>query len=106
LTLETLSVHDALGIDPDEAEWQDFALCAGQDVWRWYEGYEQSSRIAKVTDEVCLSCPVRKECLSAVIENGEWGCWGGVFLSNGKVDKNKNAHKTVDIWNEIREGIG
>jgi len=105
LTLETSSVYAALGIDPDDAEWQDFALCAGQDVWRWYEGYESSTRIAQLTDQICLSCPVRKECLATGIENNEWGTWGGVFLSNGKVDKNKNAHKTPDIWESIREGI-
>jgi len=98
-------VFAALGIDPDDAEWQDFALCAGQSVWRFHEGYESSPRIAKTTDEMCLSCPVRKVCLQSGIENGEYGCWGGVYLSNGKVDKTKNAHKTPDVWEQIREGI-
>lgn len=105
MTHETLSVFAALGIDPSEAEWYDFALCAGQDVSRFHEGYESSPRIAKQTDQMCLSCPVRKECLQAGIENNEWGAWGGVYLTNGKVDQNKNSHKTQDIWEEIREGI-
>jgi hypothetical protein len=106
LTQETLSVLDALGIEPDDLEWQDLAVCHGLDVKRFYEGYETSVRTAKLTDQICLSCPVRKECLAAGVENGEWGVWGGVYLTSGKADdKGKNDHKTPEIWKQIREGI-
>lgn len=105
MTQETLSVFDALGLDADDLEWQDLAICTGQDIRRFHEGYEASERTAKLTDAMCLSCPVRKVCLQAGIENNEWGVWGGIFLSNGKVDPNKNAHKTQDIWDQIRKGI-
>lgn len=105
MTQETLSVFDALGLDADELEWHDLAICAGQDVNLFYKRYEESPRIAKIVDEMCLSCPVRKVCLQTGIENSEWGTWGGVFLVNGRPDQNKNAHKTEDIWKEIREGI-
>jgi hypothetical protein len=54
---------------------------------------------------MCLSCPVRKECLQAGVENNEWGVWGGVFLTAGKPDQNKNSHKTPEVWEQIREGI-
>lgn len=80
-------------------------MCHGLDVKRFYEGYETSVRTAKLTDQICLSCPVRKQCLSAGIENSEYGCWGGVYLSAGRPDEAKNAHKTPDIWKQIREGI-
>lgn len=105
MTQGMLSVFAALGIDPEGAEWQDFAVCTGQSIWRFHEGYESSDRVARQTDQMCLSCPVRKECLQAGIENNEWGCWGGIFLANGKVDNNKNSHKTDEVWQEIREGI-
>lgn len=98
-------VLDVLGLDADDLEWQDLALCAGHDLWRFYEGYETSERTAKNTDAMCLSCPVRKQCLQTGIENGEWGCWGGVFLVKGRVDEEKNSHKTPDVWQQIREGI-
>lgn len=103
---EMSSVFDLLGIDPDDASWQDFALCVGQDIWRFHEGYESSARIAATTDAMCMSCPVRRECLKTGVENGEWGCWGGVYLINGRMDEARNSHKTEEIWNEIREGIG
>lgn len=105
MTLETSVVFDVLGLDADDLEWQDLSICVGQDVARFYEKYEASPRTAKITDQMCLSCPVRKECLQAGIENNEWGVWGGVYLENGKMSENKNAHKTQDIWESIREGI-
>lgn len=105
MTQETLSVFAALGLDADDLEWQDLAICTGQSIWRFHEGYESNPRVAKTTDAMCLSCPVRKECLQTGIENSEWGCWGGIYLTNGKVDENKNSHKTPDVWQQIREGI-
>jgi hypothetical protein len=105
LTQETLSVFDVLGLDAEDLEWQHLAVCKGQDIGLFHERYETNVRVAKNTDAMCLSCPVRKECLQTGVENGEYGCWGGVFLTAGKMDEQKNAHKTEDIWEQIREGI-
>lgn len=99
------SALDELGIDPDDLEWEDLAVCHGLDLNRFYDDYESSPREAILTDQICLSCPVRKECLAAGVENGGWGVWGGVYLVSGRVDEAKNAHKTRDIWKQIREGI-
>lgn len=98
-------MYAALGLDPDEAEWYDFSVCNGQKIWRFYEGYESSTRVAIQTDQMCLSCPVRNQCLQYGMENNEWGVWGGIYLSNGKVDHNKNSHKTPEVWLEIKEGL-
>lgn len=100
-----VSVLDILGIDPEEVEWKDFALCKTVDPSLFFEGYESSERTAKLTDQMCLSCPVRRECLQTGVEEGYWGCWGGVFLVNGKADKIKNSHKTPEVWESIRGGI-
>lgn len=105
MTLETLNVFDVLGLDAEDLQWYHLAVCHGQDIRRFHEWYEANERIAKNTDAMCLSCPVRKECLQTGIENGEYGVWGAVFLTAGKMDEQKNAHKTADIWEQIREGI-
>lgn len=105
MTQEILSVFDALGLDPDELRWQDFAICTGQDIRRFHEWYENSTRTAQLTDAMCMSCPVRKICLQSGMENNEWGVWGGVFLTNGKLDENKNAHKTQEDWDNIKNSI-
>jgi hypothetical protein len=96
-------VLDALGIDLDSLEWQNLSLCNGSDTELFYDQYESNSNIAQVVDEMCLSCPVRKQCLQTGVENGEWGVWGGVFLVSGKVDQNRNSHKTQEVWASIRE---
>lgn len=100
------SVLEILGLDADELEWQDLALCAGSDTNLHYDQYESSNSIARVVDDRCLSCPVMKQCLEAGTENGEWGVWGAIYLTAGKPDKNRNSHKTEEVWEEIRERIG
>lgn len=100
------SVLELLGIDPEELEWYDLAMCKGMDRENFYDNYEADENIAKITDQVCLSCPVLKECLTRGIENGEHGVWGGIFLTSGKLDQNRNAHKTEDVWERLRGRIG
>lgn len=99
-------VLSELGLDLDELEWQDLALCEGMPTNMFYDDYESDVQVAKIVDEACLSCPVMAQCLERGVENGEWGVWGGVYLVSGKQDKNRNAHKTADIWEAIRERIG
>lgn len=72
----------------------------------FYDLYESDETQAKITDQICLSCPVLKECLTAGIENNEHGVWGGIYLTSGKPDENRNAHKTEDVWETLRERIG
>lgn len=88
-----------------DARWQDLALCPHFPPSIFFEEYESDARTARLTDEICLSCPVRKECLQYGMETGAWGVWGGAFLVNGKIEPGKNAHKTPDIWKQIRAGI-
>ena len=99
------SLLSALGIDLEELEWQDLSLCQNSDTEDFYDNYESDSNVAKMTDAMCLSCPVRSQCLEAGVVNGEWGVWGAVYLTSGKMDENKNSHKTEEVWEEIRAGI-
>jgi hypothetical protein len=99
------SVLAALGIDPDELEWQDFAVCRGMEPELWCDIYESDEQSARAVDQACFSCPVMKQCLSRGIENSEWGVWGGVYLTAGKPDQNRNSHKSQEDWEIIREAI-
>lgn len=81
-------------------------MCKDMDREDFYDNYETTETVAKLTDEVCLSCPVLKECLRAGTENGEYGVWGGFYLTAGKVDTNRNAHKTRETWKRLRDRIG
>lgn len=86
--------------------WQDLASCHGM-APRFFqkddnnaENYEEDVEIAKITDQMCLSCPVIQQCLDKGQKGNEWGVWGGVFLSAGKIDKSRNSHKTKEILKE------
>jgi WhiB family redox-sensing transcriptional regulator len=72
-------VHDALGIDVDDAgeqSWQDRALCAQTDPEAFFPEKGGSTREAK---RVCRSCEVRTECLEYALEHDErFGIWGGL----------------------------
>jgi len=103
-------------VEDNELEWYHLAVCRGMNdkspgeqphTHKDYfaEEYENDPVMAQVMDGICLSCPVRKMCLREGIEGNEYGLWGGVYLVNGKMDETKNAHKSDDVWNEIRNGI-
>lgn len=99
---ETFDASAEWEIDPDTLRWQDLSVCRGIDTNLFYDDYESDEMTAITTDATCKSCPVRKQCLTFGVENYEWGVWGGVYLVNGKMDENKNAHKTEEDWNDIR----
>jgi len=108
LTSGTFDVPSELGLDLEELEWTDLALCSTSEMPTndFFDAYEYSASVAKSVDEACLSCPVLAQCLQYGVENGEWGVWGGIYLVTGKPDKNKNAHKSAEIWEQIRERVG
>lgn len=81
--------------------WYHLSVCRGMNVNHFYEDYERDSIFAGIMDSICLACPVRSLCLEEGLDGGEDGLWGGVYLTNGRVDVDKNNHKTESIWNQI-----
>lgn len=100
------ALRTLLGIDVEELDWQDLSLCHDTDTNLFYDDYESDTQVAKMIDQMCLSCPVMKQCLERGIDNGEWGVWGGIYLTSGRPDTNKNIHKTQEVWEQVREKIG
>lgn len=98
-------IEEFLNISLDELTWQDLSICSGVKTELFFEGYESDEMTANMVDEMCLSCPVLAACAKQGVMNNEWGVWGGVFLSNGKMDEKKNAHKTPETWDELRSRL-
>lgn len=71
-------------------------------LYFFFEGYEKSEDVRKVTDTLCSMCPVSAECLADGLENNETGVRAGVYLSRGHIDENKNAGKSKEEWQRIR----
>lgn len=90
-----------LGIDPELFRWQHLADCLNmhsknaEDPDYFFDDYE--GNVAKQIDEICVRCPVIKECFKTGTESGETGVWGGFYLENGKVCPKKNKHKTREM---------
>lgn len=93
-------------LEDETVEWYHLGVCRGMPTNYFYDDYETDPVFAKTMDAICLSCPVRNMCLREGVDNNEYGLWGGIFLNNGKPDKSRNAHKTEDIWEVIRGGLG
>lgn len=101
--------------------WQDLATCAKlEDEWAdkdnpdptkrtplylFFEGYESDEGTAKLTDAICLSCPVMKQCFEFGVETAAIGVHGGVYLNRGNIDKTKNSHKTQQDWKKVKRII-
>jgi len=100
------NILNDLGLDENNFEWQNLAVCSGMEVNLFFDKYEIDINIAKGIDEACLSCPVSKICYETGVENNEYGVWGGIYLSAGTMDKSKNLHKTKSIWNRLKRKNG
>lgn len=99
------SILDELGLDPEDFEWEDLALCKGMPTELFYDQYESDEETAKAADEACLRCPVIANCFKAGAD-GQYGQWGGIYWNGaGRPDKNKNRHKTEDVWAQIYERV-
>jgi len=88
-----------------DEEFLNQALCNGMDVRKFFDSYEEDQELAKQIDALCLSCPVIAECFKKGVSSESWGVWGGVYLVDGKIDKQKNSHKEKNVWNRILSEI-
>jgi hypothetical protein len=100
------NILDDLGIDPDDIHWTDLAACNGIETDFFFDTYEADQTIAKNIDQMCLVCPVAKQCHDAGTNNAEYGVWGGVYLSLGALDKTRNSHKTQEVWKKWKSKHG
>ena len=103
LCLNNMSnILNDLGVDKEDLDWWHLGICRGMDTNLFYDKYENDEKIAKNIDEACLACPVIAMCYQSGIENNEYGVWGGVYLNSGSMDKNKNLHKTNEVWKRLK----
>lgn len=85
--------------------WKDKAECLGMDTNLFFDKYEEDDHLANSIDHLCQRCPVIKECFAWGISNKEWGVWGGVYIKDGKIDKEFNRHKTKNGWANSWESL-
>jgi hypothetical protein len=95
-----------LGIDPETFSWHALASCGNMQDDLFFDLYEEKDKKwAKQADEMCLHCPMIRECFLQGTNNDETGVWGGFYLDKGKIDKTRNAHKTEAIVRNLSARI-
>lgn len=87
------------------SNWQEHALCQGDPLENYFEKYESDVTVATDTDDKCLECPVRSQCLTMGVQTAGTGVFGGVFLVLGKYSKTKNSHKMPYIARKLEEEV-
>lgn len=83
-------------------EWSKEAACLDIDTSLFFELYELDKDTAHYVDtNYCMECPVQRTCLAMGVGRGEYGVWGGIYLEDGKISSEFNAHKTNDDWGQV-----
>lgn len=73
---------DSTGCGPRRG-WEDQAACRDQPTADFYSDDVDDISAAK---RVCLTCPVRRDCLDAAVANHEpCGVWGGHLFVGGRI---------------------
>lgn len=85
--------------------WKDEAKCLNMDTNIFFDKYEEDQHLASSVDSICHGCPVNKNCFAWGVSNKEWGVWGGIYLKDGKIDKEFNAHKDKEDWFNVWESL-
>jgi hypothetical protein len=95
---------DFFNLHDDDFDWRKIASCASYgDPQLFFEAYEFDHHTARQVDEICLHCPVIRQCLRTGKEGGDTGVWGGIYLKNGKYARPENKHKTQAKWQQLKE---
>lgn len=109
---ELLQVLHGLGIDLETAGWEDLAACktidrafitAEHDIF--YDLYEKNPKQAVQTDEICLNCPVTRQCFEFGTDNELTGVFGGFYLEKGQAKPERNRHKTRKVAEDLTRKI-
>jgi len=97
------NILKAFGIDAADVKWYHLAACKNMSINWFYDDYENDKILAETTDQVCLNCPVVKQCYKDGVEYKEYGVRGGIYMNLGRVDKLINSHKTKETWDKLRK---
>lgn len=97
------NIIEQLGLDSENIKWYQLAACSGADINLFYDTYESDKQTAVQIDEMCMHCPVVRQCYNEGVDNKEKGVWGGVYLDLGRIDRDNNSHKDQEVWRRLKK---
>lgn len=104
LTTSMPNIFKDIGIDQQDIKWYHLGACNNMPINWFYDDYESDKELAKQIDQVCIHCPVVKQCLADGLDTKEFaGVRGGIYLNIGRIDKQHNSHKDPDTWKQLKK---
>lgn len=100
-----IDILKALGLDSETLSWRDLKACSLSTAELFFDLYEKDAVYARQADQICLRCPVAKECFEYGQYNEETGCWGGFWMDKGEVSESRNKHKTQEIAESLAKRL-
>ena len=97
------SLFEQIGLDEQDVKWYHLSACKNMPINWFYDNYESDKELAKQVDQICLHCPVIKQCHIEGVEGKEKGVWGGIFMDLGRPDKQNNLHKEPEIVKQLKK---
>lgn len=79
-------------------DWKQSASCLNYETNLFFDDYEENESLRTAIDKVCSTCPVARQCFAVGVSQKEWGVWGGIYLENGKINREFNSHRTKQDW--------
>jgi hypothetical protein len=92
-----------IGIDEKDLKWYHLAACNNMSINWFYDDYEVDKELAKQVDQICMHCPVIKQCYAEGVKDKEKGVRGGVYMDLGRPDKQHNDHKDAETWKRLKK---
>jgi hypothetical protein len=92
-----------IGIDEQDLKWYHLAACNQMPINWFYDDYETDKELAKQVDQICMHCPVIKQCHAEGVAKKEKGVRGGVYMDLGRPDKQHNEHKDPETWKKLKK---
>lgn len=81
-------------------DWIKDGACAEQP--EPFDLYDKDPEMAKIADDLCIGCPVIRQCFVKGHSN-EWGQWGGIYWDGqGRADAKANSHKTEEYLERVK----
>ena len=65
------------------------AACVGMDTNLFYSGMSGRYANEMTAKAICITCPIRMQCLQQALENEEYGIWGGTTEIERKAMRRK-----------------
>ena len=60
--MKNLFDRTGIGIDELDLKWYHLAACNNMPINWFYDDYETDKELAKQVDQICMHCPVIKQC--------------------------------------------